>query len=726
MKKIYVCFLIVVFTRMTGIAQAFDPVFAARLQAVLDSACTVNNFTGLSAAVLFPGQGLWTGTSGISTTGVPLTPEMRFGVASNTKLFIATAIMKLHEMGILSVDDPLYEWLPPLPNIDSSITIRQLLQHQSGIYSYFQGEPGPNWATLTWNDTSHFWTTDEILAYQGQPNFPPGHGTKYCNTGFMIAGMVIDSASASSWVQKLHDLTFTPLTLDSTFVGAYENRNGPLAHEWCYNGVEISEGPITALYSIFGPCGAVFSTPQEMVYWYDHLYNGGFLSDSALKILTSYEPSSAMGLGLFVRDNNFTGTYIYEHSGDSYGYHSETVFLQNSKACISMMTNGGSANLIVSSFFPLLEEVANKYPKKIHDAGISEISCPHEIYCTATLIPAVRLKNYGSASLTSVNIHYSMDNQPPVSMTWNGSLSSGQQEWVSLPLITAADGRHTFRCYTSGPNGSAEGYLFNDTLWSTFQVNLQTSVPASLVEGFEGPDFPPPGWITDNHLTTNWGRTGLTSYGGTHCAVRPAAVDINYGLSYCLTTPVVNVTNVSNPELRFCYAYQYTSGCYDSLFVEVSNDCGLTWIPRFAKGYFDLTTVNFYTPDRIFYPQQASHWKEIAVSLAADTGNILIRFRSYNWPGNNLYLDNVRIGNFTGMQDQQGMNAFVVYPNPTTGLLYVTGLPLQSEILLTDITGRLISSMIMNKPSVSVDLRKMPPGIYLIRTALGTKKVVRL
>ncbi len=712
--------------RLSGIAQVFDPVFAARLQAVLDSACVANNFTGLSAAVLFPGQGLWTGTSGISTTGVPLTAEMRLGIASNTKLFIATAIMKLHEMGVLSVDDPLYEWLPPLPNIDSAITIRQLLQHQSGIYSYFQGEPGPNWATLTWADTAHFWTKDEILAYQGQPNFPPGHGTKYCNTGYMIASMVIDSASASSWVQKLHDLTFTPLTLDSTFVGAYENRNGPLAHEWCYNGVEITEGPITSLYSIFGACGAVFSTPQEMVYWYDNLYNGGFLSDSAMKILTAWEPSSAMGLGLFVRDNNSTGTYIYEHSGDSYGYHSETVFLQNSKACISLMTNGGTANLTMSSFFPLLDEVANKYPKKINDAGITGITCPNGHYCTASLIPAVKLKNYGSSPLTSAIIHYSADNQPALSYSWNGFLSSGQEQWLSLPQITAADGSHTFCCYTSGPNGSVEGYLFNDTLWSTFRVNLQTAVPATLVESFEGPDFPPPGWMTDNKQTTNWGHTGLTSFSGTHCAVRPACVDISQGQSYCLTTPVVNVTTVSNPELRFCYAYQYTSGCYDSLFVEVSNDCGLTWTPRFAKGYFDLTTVNFYTPDRIFYPQQASHWKEIVVSLAADTGNILIRFRSYNGFGNNLYIDNVRIGNFTSSHDQLRRDSFLVYPNPTSGLLYITGLPLQSEILLTDITGRLISSLIMDKPATSVDFQKIPPGIYLIKTSVGTKKVVRL
>lgn len=58
---------------------------------------------------------------------------MRFGIGSNTKLFISTVMAKLQEQGVLSLDDHLYQWLPSYPNIDSTATIRQLLSHQTGF-----------------------------------------------------------------------------------------------------------------------------------------------------------------------------------------------------------------------------------------------------------------------------------------------------------------------------------------------------------------------------------------------------------------------------------------------------------------------------------------------------------------------------------------------------------------------------------------------------------------
>lgn len=70
------------------------------------------------------------------------------------------------------------------------------------------------------NDTSHFWTPQEILPYVGAPYFAPGHGYSYSNTDYLLAGMIIEAATGVNWVQKLHDFIFNPLTMDSTFVGA--------------------------------------------------------------------------------------------------------------------------------------------------------------------------------------------------------------------------------------------------------------------------------------------------------------------------------------------------------------------------------------------------------------------------------------------------------------------------------------------------------------------------
>ena len=113
-----------------------------KLNNALDLELEQHNGIGASVAVLMPGQNLWRGTSGISYSNVPVEPDMIFGIGSITKNFIATIILQLAEEGILTVNDSLYKWLPHFTNIDSTITIRQLLNHTSGIYDFTKN---PDW-----------------------------------------------------------------------------------------------------------------------------------------------------------------------------------------------------------------------------------------------------------------------------------------------------------------------------------------------------------------------------------------------------------------------------------------------------------------------------------------------------------------------------------------------------------------------------------------------------
>ena len=161
MKKLLIIIAVAFILHHNSHAQStFDPTWAARFQTVLDSVVAADNIMGATAAVMAPGEGIWSGISGNSMPGVPLTSEMRFGIGSNTKLFIAVTMMKLQEEGLLSLDDHLYQWLPSYSYIDSSITIRQLLSHQSGIYNYTDNNSFWN---EVYADTAHFWTPQEIL-----------------------------------------------------------------------------------------------------------------------------------------------------------------------------------------------------------------------------------------------------------------------------------------------------------------------------------------------------------------------------------------------------------------------------------------------------------------------------------------------------------------------------------------------------------------------------------
>ncbi|MDB4442498.1 beta-lactamase family protein [bacterium] len=110
--------------------------FATKLQQVLDTEIERNNGIGVSAAVIIPGRTPWHGVSGVSHGTTSITTDMLFGIGSNTKNFMAALILQLAEEGKLSLEDPLSKYLASYPNIDSTTTIRQLLNHTSGIYHF--------------------------------------------------------------------------------------------------------------------------------------------------------------------------------------------------------------------------------------------------------------------------------------------------------------------------------------------------------------------------------------------------------------------------------------------------------------------------------------------------------------------------------------------------------------------------------------------------------------
>jgi len=121
-----------VFT-VPGSAAQPEPTLAQELQAALDRTIEAGNSMGVSAAVVMPDGKVWFGVSGNSHPGTPISPDMVFSIESITKMFTAALILQLVEEGKLTLEDSLEEWLPTYPHIDGRITIRQLLNHTSGV-----------------------------------------------------------------------------------------------------------------------------------------------------------------------------------------------------------------------------------------------------------------------------------------------------------------------------------------------------------------------------------------------------------------------------------------------------------------------------------------------------------------------------------------------------------------------------------------------------------------
>ena len=332
--------------------QTIDPALANSFQRALDSVRSVQDVRGASAAVLIPGQGMWQGVSGVSSVNPVrnVTPDMLFGIGSNTKAFISTTILKLAEEGMLSLDDSLSRWLPPYANITGSVKIRQLLNMTSGLFDYLN-DSNKEGESVSANPT-RLWTPEEILsAFVGPPHGPPGSPYRYCNTNYVLLGMIIKSVTSSSVASQLRLRILTPLSLDQTYLAVEETHAGLVAHPW-NQGTDFSSTPITAHYSILWTAGGMMSTAENLARWSKALYGGNAITQASLDQMLTFVPMVATGApgfewngyGLGVRQGSFLGKRILGHGGQVMGYVSIVAYLPQASASFAVLLNASEPN----------------------------------------------------------------------------------------------------------------------------------------------------------------------------------------------------------------------------------------------------------------------------------------------------------------------------------------------------------------------------------------------
>ncbi len=316
-------------------AQNFDPQLAARLQYTLDTIRANNNIRGISACIIYPGQGSWKGVTGISHPGTPINSEMEFGIASNTKLFTGVLMLQLAEDNIIHLDDSLHEYLSlPNSNIDSNITIRQLLNNTSGLANAAD-VVGYGDSVLT--DPYRIFTQAEVMMWVGPPMFAPGTDWAYCSTNYQLAGMIAESATGQSYGQLLHDRILTPLQLDSTFLDVYDSVLYTVAHPW-QDGIDNSGIPRKALNSVTWAAGGMYSTSGEMAQWYQALMGGQVLGPAAMTEMTTFVGTGSYGVGLFRA--SVLGRTVWHHGGNIWGgYKSSMVYDTASGIIICVLIN---------------------------------------------------------------------------------------------------------------------------------------------------------------------------------------------------------------------------------------------------------------------------------------------------------------------------------------------------------------------------------------------------
>ena len=282
----------------------------------MDESIKNSGAIGVSAAVVFPDGEMWAGTTGISHAGVPLTTDMLFDIASVQKNLQAALALKLVEEGVIALDDPLGKWLPPTPDIDGAITIRQLLNLTSGIKDFVGHPKSPFRVGYVNIDFEQIWTWQEIQdVFIGEPSFPPGTRCEYSSTNYIVLRQIIEKATRSKQSRLAEDRLLKPNRLDHTWVDF--SRPVParmrMAHGWFDTNddgspEDISGNSLNWIASL-APM-LVYSTPSDMARWMDALYHRKtVLNEETLKAMLDFggpvqgEPLMK-GYGLGVVDIN--------------------------------------------------------------------------------------------------------------------------------------------------------------------------------------------------------------------------------------------------------------------------------------------------------------------------------------------------------------------------------------------------------------------------------------
>lgn len=331
---------------------AQTPIPAAALQARLNAIRVQYHVPGVSATIIWPDGRSWTGVNGWADVKqhVPVAPTTAFSVGSVSKTFLAALVLQLADEGRLSLDDPVLRWLPTAA-VPADATIRELLDHTSGLYDFFSN-PAIDTALLA--NRRQAWTPARALGYMRAPYCAAGTCWHYSNSNYVLLGQVVQQVTGNPVATELRRRFFAPLRLVRTFVQGAEPARGTVAtsYEVLGSGSSIrtvSQGdgtaisPFTSVVTAAGSAGAIAATSRDLAVWARRLYGGAVLRPAALAAMLDVSHSvgagSALPYGLGVEEVSLGGRLTEGHNGRLIGAGATTRYLPDSGFSIAVVTN---------------------------------------------------------------------------------------------------------------------------------------------------------------------------------------------------------------------------------------------------------------------------------------------------------------------------------------------------------------------------------------------------
>ena len=320
-------------------AEQMSDAVAQRLDAAINQAMAAVNIPGAIVGVWGP-DGSYVRTFGVAdkATRAPMKADFYHRIGSQTKTFTATGVLQLADQGKVGLDDPIAKYIDGVPQGDK-ITLRQLLRMQSGLFNYSES---PAFQQAMFGDPLTPFSPQELLGLAfAEPNvFPPGEGFLYCNTNYILLGLVVEKVGGQPLHEYVRDHILTPLGMSHTSFPTTNAFPDPHAQGYTVQTADGKEATATDWDPSWGwAAGAMISTLDDMHIWAPALATGKLLTPKlqAERLQTvdapGLPPQDGYGLGIFN-----LGGWI-GHNGSLPGYQTVAVYLPENQTTMVILIN---------------------------------------------------------------------------------------------------------------------------------------------------------------------------------------------------------------------------------------------------------------------------------------------------------------------------------------------------------------------------------------------------
>lgn len=301
-----------------GVGAVDAPLYPAALEAAL----AVSGADGASFAIVRDGVVLWTGAAGTAAEGQPMAAETPHVIGSVTKTFVAAATLALVDDGTLTLDATMGDLLPAYRAVPPQVTVRQLLEHRSGIADLFNPattlaiETSPDWP----------WSPDQVLATVGDPVHLPEAGWTYSNTNYLLLAMIVERVGGQALADQLAARFLGPLGMADTRLLTIDDP-APLTAAWA---------------TIFWGSGAMTASATDLARWGDALYDGDLLTPETRARMLTF---NADDYGLGAQRIGLRGHEGVGHTGLLDRYTTLLVHLPDANVTLALAVNRPRAAL---------------------------------------------------------------------------------------------------------------------------------------------------------------------------------------------------------------------------------------------------------------------------------------------------------------------------------------------------------------------------------------------